>query len=364
MITDPEFLSDLRSTVRGVLTDHDSATEHRRLLQTRGAFDRTLWAQAGQLGWNSLTASADFGGMELGTDALCAVAEECGRAGANIPLLSNAAVIHALGRWGHANQQAAWLSKLTSGAAIGAFGFAASHSWGMPSTPALTLKDGAVSGTLALVPYGAVADVLVTPVLSDGHLRLVCVDVHDASVTRTVVNTVDNARASAALSFAATPAHMLTDSDPAALLNFVAVATAFEQVGGASTCLEQASAYARTRYVFGQPIGRFQAIKHRLADMYCKIEVARGAALRALAAPHYTARAAAARLGGCEAYDYAAREAIQIHGGIGVTWEMNCHLHYRRARTLALELGAPMWWRDQLIGALRADPKFADGETS
>jgi 3-oxochol-4-en-24-oyl-CoA dehydrogenase len=362
MTTDPEFLAELRSTVRDVLTKHESAAVHRRLLHSQGAFDCALWAQAGQLGWCSLTASEHHGGMALGDDALCVVAEECGRSVANIPLLSNAIVIHALGRWGSPDVQAAWIPDLASGAQIGAFGFAASGQWGVSSTPALSFNDGKVTGTLALVPYGAVADVLITPVRHGDDMRLVCIDLRAASVQRALVNTVDNARANAALTFLATPAQLLATSDPLALLCYGAVLTAFEQVGGATTCLEQASAYARTRYVFGQPIGRFQAIKHRLADIYCKIEVARGAALRAIAAPDQIARPAAARLGGSDAYDFAAREAMHVHGGIGVTWDMDCHLHYRRARTLSLELGASMWWRDQLINALRAKPSATDAE--
>jgi acyl-CoA dehydrogenase len=363
MTTDPDLLAELRCTVDAVLTAHDSAAAHRRLLLSQGEIDRGLWEQASTLGWSSLAADESHGGMGLGTDAICVIAEACGRSVANIPLLSNATVIHALSRWGSLGLQADWIPNLASGAQIGAFGFAADCQWGLSPTPALILEDGVVSGTLAFVPYGAVADVLISPVLENGSLRLVCLDLRAASVQRSIVNTVDNARAAAALTFFATPGEVLAESDVMALLNYSAVLTAFEQVGGATTCLEKASEYARTRYVFGQPIARFQAIKHRLADMYCKIEVARGAALRALTAPDQVARAAAARLGGCEAYDYAAREAIQVHGGIGVTWEMDCHLHYRRARTLSLELGAPMWWRDQLIDVLRATPNCADGVT-
>jgi 3-oxochol-4-en-24-oyl-CoA dehydrogenase len=364
MMTDPEFLTELRSTVRAVLTNHPSAPVHRRLLHSRGEFDRELWAQAGQLGWCSLTASDSHGGMALGDDALCVVAEECGRSVANIPLLSNATVIHALGRWAGPDVQAEWIPGLASGKQIGAFGFAAANQWGLSATSGLGFQDGKVTGTLTIVPYGAVADVLIAAVSHQNDVRLVCIDLRGASVQREMVNTIDNARANAALTFLATPAQLLATSDPAALLRYAGALTAFEQVGGATTCMEQASAYARTRYVFGQPIGRFQAIKHKLADIYCKIEVARGAALRAIAAPEQIARGAAARLGGCEAYDFAAREAMHVHGGIGVTWDMDCHLHYRRARTLSLELGAPVWWRDQLINALRANPGAADGEAA
>ena len=132
---------------------------------------------------------------------------------------------------------------------------------------------------------------------------------------------------------------------------------AFEQLGGAEACLEQARDYALQRFAFGQPIGKFQAIKHKVAEIYVANELARGAALAAAlaladGAPDLPLKAAAARINATYAYELAAAEAIQVHGAVGVTWEHDLHLHYRRARATALELGPVAAWEDRIAQAL------------
>ena len=174
-------------------------------------------------------------------------------------------------------------------------------------------------------------------------------DLNAGGVDRTLRDTLDNSRCVADLAFDGARATPLQASDAHAaarsVLQRVATVLAFEQLGGAETCMELARDYALQRYAFGQPIGRFQAIKHKIAEMYVANELARGNALRAAQAIAEEAsdlplRAAAARLSASAAYDYAAAEAIQVHGALGVTWEHDLHLHYRRSRATALELGA------------------------
>jgi acyl-CoA dehydrogenase len=135
----------------------------------------------------------------------------------------------------------------------------------------------------------------------------------------------------------------------------MAVVTAHEQVGGAEASLHLGRDYALARQAFGQPIGAFQAIKHRLAELYGLVEIARANAIHAAAREgqaDFLAAAAAARLSATEAYDTAARDVMQVHGGIGQTWESCLHLHMRRARSLAVELGNEMFWEDLLVDAL------------
>ena len=132
---------------------------------------------------------------------------------------------------------------------------------------------------------------------------------------------------------------------------------AFEQVGGAQRSLEMARDYALQRYAFGRPIGSFQAIKHKLADVYVATELARsnayyGAWALARDAPELPLAAAAARISANEAFFLAAKENIQVHGGMGYTWEFDCHLHYRRAKLLSLALGSTRLWKDRLITQL------------
>ena len=141
------------------------------------------------------------------------------------------------------------------------------------------------------------------------------------------------------------------------ILSRAAVLLAFEQVGGADKALEMAKSYALERYAFGRPIGSYQAIKHKLADMYVKNELARsnayyGAwALNADAAELPLA-AAAARVAACDAFWFAAKENLQTHGGMGYTWDVDCHLYYRRAQQLGLVAGGAKAWKERLVSQL------------
>jgi alkylation response protein AidB-like acyl-CoA dehydrogenase len=136
-----------------------------------------------------------------------------------------------------------------------------------------------------------------------------------------------------------------------------AVLIAFEQVGGADVCLAMAKDYAMTRYAFGRQIASFQAIKHKLADMYVNNELARSNAYYGAWALSTNARelplaAAAARISATQAFDYAAKENTQTHGGIGFTWEADCHFYYKRSRQLGLALGPQRAWKDKLVSEL------------
>jgi alkylation response protein AidB-like acyl-CoA dehydrogenase len=138
------------------------------------------------------------------------------------------------------------------------------------------------------------------------------------------------------------------------VLDRAAVLMAFEQLGGADVCLEMAKDYALNRYAFGRKIGSFQAIKHKLADMYVGNELARsnsyyGAWALSTNAAELPEAAASARIAATDAFHFASKENIQTHGGMGFTWELDCHLYYRRAKLLGLSLGASRGWKDRLV---------------
>ncbi|MFM5950681.1 MAG: acyl-CoA dehydrogenase family protein, partial [Novosphingobium sp.] len=138
----------------------------------------------------------------------------------------------------------------------------------------------------------------------------------------------------------------------------MAVVTAHEQVGGAEALLHIARDYAVTRKAFGQPIGQFQSIKHRIAEMYGLVEIARANCIHAAAcegSDDFLLAAAEARISATEAYDTNSRDCVQIHGGIGVTWELGLHLHMRRARSLAVECGNLLFWEDLLVNQLTGE---------
>jgi hypothetical protein len=143
------------------------------------------------------------------------------------------------------------------------------------------------------------------------------------------------------------------------LLDRAAVLMAFEQLGGAERALEMTRDYCMGRYAFGRPIASFQAIKHRLADLYVEIELGRsnayyGAWALSTNSGELAAASAGARASASDAFELAATEMIQLHGGVGFTWEFDCHLFYRRAKHLALALGSANEWRDRLVKAIAA----------
>jgi alkylation response protein AidB-like acyl-CoA dehydrogenase len=212
---------------------------------------------------------------------------------------------------------------------------------------------------------GDVADFAVV-VASEGggRARLFLVDLTGPGVSRSTVATVDPTRSHARIvldDVAGEPLGAAGQGWPLVerLLDRAAVLVAFEQLGGAQAALDMARAYALGRFAFGRQIASFQAIKHKLADMYVGIELARsnayyGAWALSKDAPELGVAAAAARVAASEAYYQAAKENIQVHGGMGFTWEFDCHLHYRRAKLTGLMLGSARRWKDLLVARLEA----------
>jgi alkylation response protein AidB-like acyl-CoA dehydrogenase len=160
----------------------------------------------------------------------------------------------------------------------------------------------------------------------------------------------------------------MSGADPAPMLRRLqdraAIYEAFEQVGAAEAAMLMARDYTLQRYTFGRPLASYQAVKHNLANILVMVELARSNALHAAAlleaeSPDLPAAAATARLAATRAYEVAARENLQLHGGIGFTWEADCHFHYRRARLLALNLGSAELWEERLIDALCLEDEAA-----
>lgn len=351
-------LEIIREQVRRYLDGAVAPERLKQLLDEPAGFDRELWSGAVAQGWPALSAPEDCGGLGLGWRGLCVLAEELGRKCASLPMVAAAVGLDALRKAG--GDAAETLGPaLVSGERTLCLAFCEAGESGIPEVPATTFSDGRVSGRKALAPFAAVADYGVVSALCDGRTVLLLVPLDQAGVSRRLVPSLDNGRGGAVLEFAGVAASMVGEPDAAAALlressALAALAGAFEQIGGAQRSMEMARDYALERVAFGQPIGRFQAIKHKLADMYWRIEVARGCALDALEAveggdPAWPGLAAAARVGATEAYEFAAKENIQTHGGLGVTWEAMPQHYYRRSRALALELGSQAYWRDRLL---------------
>jgi alkylation response protein AidB-like acyl-CoA dehydrogenase len=327
----------------------------------RAPFDRRLWRDIAELGWLGAAIPEHLGGLGLGYIDLCAIAEEIGRAIAPVPVASSLyffaeAVLLA----GSEAQQLKWLPRIAAGTAIGCF--ATSEGPGHTLRPMSTVTSGRLDGVKMPVTDGVIADVAVVLASEAGTTGLFLVELNQDGVERQLLESLDNSRSLARLNFAGVRAEPLGERGAgfdlmSGVFTRAAALIAFEQVGGADRCLEMARDYALQRYAFGRPIGGYQAIKHRLADMYVKNELARsnayygGWALDSNA-PELPAAAAAARLSACEAFGFAAKENIQVHGGMGFTWEGDPHLYFRRARHLSMVCGAPAFWSDSLITAL------------
>jgi alkylation response protein AidB-like acyl-CoA dehydrogenase len=295
------------------------------------------------------------------------IAEELGRACAPVPFSSSVYLAtEAIKRFGTEAQKQAWLPKLADGSVIGTLATSEGPQPASPRTVRAALAGGKLNGAKVPVADAEAAGLAVVLVNTGGAgdraLSLALVDLSGAGVTRSRVATVDPARKHARIDFSDAGAELLGgEGEGWRLLNELydgaAVLFAFEQIGGAESALYMGRDYALQRQAFGRAIGSYQAIKHKLADVYVKMELARsnayyGAMMYAEGGADLPIAAAAARVAATDAYDFAAKENIQTHGGIGFTWEADTQFHYRRSRLLSLALGGPLAWKDKLVTRL------------
>ena len=335
----------------------------------RKSYDEPLWREVAGLGWLGLAIPEAFGGAGLGRIELCALAEELGRACAPLPFASTVyAAAEALRLAGSAAQQERWLPGFASGERIGALAISEGPGPALGSINARVLA-GKLTGTKIPVTDGDAAHVAIVLAREGAHTSLFIVDLTQPGVQRQALSSVDPSRGVARLEFSGAHAELLGEPGQGnvlarRVLDGMAVLLAFEQLGGATRCLEMAREYALQRFAFGRTIAGYQAIKHKLAQMYINNELARsnayyGAWALESAPAELPHAAAAARVSASTAYWFASKENIQTHGGMGYTWEADCHLYYRRARQLQLVVGAPRVWKEQLIAALERSPASA-----
>jgi hypothetical protein len=339
------------SVVRGVLDD------------PAVSYDKNLWSAIAAQGWMGAAIPEAQGGLGLGGVELCAIAEELGRALAPVPFASTVYfVAEALKLAGSDAQKARWLPKIAAGEVIGCFATVERPGTLTEASVQAKVEGGSLTGTKVPVADGDIADLAVVLAREQGRPALFLVEMGGAGVGRERLDTLDPTRGSARVEFAGAPAERLGEAGEGmaladAVFDRAAVLLAFEQVGGADRALEDAKAYALERYAFGRPIGSYQAIKHKLADIYIKNELARSNAYYGAwalddGAAELPVAAAAARVSACEAFWFAAKENLQTHGGMGFTWAVDCHLYYRRAQQLGLVAGGAKAWKERLVQQL------------
>jgi alkylation response protein AidB-like acyl-CoA dehydrogenase len=355
----------LQTTVRDFVTDQETLQRNRKVLESDAEYDPELWKNAAELGWLGAVIPEEFGGAGFGHLELVLIAEEVGRGLLPIPFSSSVYMAtEAILQAGSDAQKQKYLSGLASGDRIGTLAIAEGMGHPGPQHIQASFDGGKLSGTKVAVPDGNVANLAVVAAKSAKGVSLVLVDLGAEGVTSQAVESIDPTRASANLTFTDAPAELLGAEGEGweaiqTVLNRAAILMAFEQLGGADQAFETTREYMLGRYAYGRPVASFQALKHRMADMYVALQLARsncyygGWALEN-DAEELGLAACSARVSATQAFDLCSVEMIQLHGGVGFTWEYDCHMFYRRAKHLAVVLGSPDHWRDKLIQHLTA----------
>lgn len=322
-----------------------------------GSFDTAFWTLAQQQQWAASTIPQAYGGLGLGIAELGIVVQAIGARLAGAPFLTYGdAAAQAILACADATVRTRWLPQLASGEATATVAVAsiAEDGTGLPRLAAHRLN-----GTLRHV-VGASADLVVLMALDGDTPTLVATEPRHADIA--FLPSIDDHRLIGDITFSDAPVTTLVWGDEAIraaarMLDRLAVLIAYEQVGGAEAMLFRTRDYALQRHAFGLPIGTYQAVKHRLAELYAAISLAKAACAAAVEqedAAAFARCSAAARLLATEAYESATRDAVHLHGAIGVTYEAGLHFHLRRARSFAVELGNRFVWQDRLVAQLRA----------
>jgi len=362
-----EEQEELQATVRRFLADRSPLSRVRQVMETPDGRDEALWERmAGDLGLQGLTVPDAYGGAGLGQVELSVVMEELGAALTPSPFLASAVLAaSALLATDDDEARRDLLPGIAAGTTIGTLAVAedgAGWDVGGVSTRA-TLEDGRwiLDGVKTLVPDGAQAGLILVAARAGDEPGLFAVEGDAPGLHRTGLAGLDPTRRLARLELARVPARRLVCEDAQGTLrqtlDLAAVALAAEQLGGLQRCLDMSVEYARSRYQFGRAIGSFQAIKHLCADMHVAMELARSAVRYAAwvadeAPDELPVAAALARAACSEAFFRVAADTIQVHGGIGFTWEHDAHLYYRRAKSSALLLGSARDERARLADRL------------
>jgi alkylation response protein AidB-like acyl-CoA dehydrogenase len=353
----------LRQTVRAFLAKRSDEKAVRAAMVTERGYDPDVWKQlAEELGLVGLIVPEEHGGAGFGPVELLIVMEEMGRALLCAPYLGTSVVAaQALLTCADAVTQKELLPKIASGAAIVSVAFAEPNGrWDLGGVSLRAKGTGAnatLDGEKTLVLDGLAADVLLVVAKSDAGLELLRVNANASGLSRSAIPPLDLTRKLARVRFANTPATRISSGDQTQnlerVLAFTCAALAAEQVGGAQKCLELATEYAKSRLQFGRPLGSYQAIKHKCAEMLVSVEMAKSAATNALfiAAANesdFVEAAALAKAYCSDAYFHAAADNIQIHGGMGFTWEAAPHLYFKRAKASELLFGDAAHHREEL----------------
>lgn len=358
----------LRELVRRFLEEYSDEQAVRAQMDTEDGLDRSVWTRmAEELGLLGLMVPEEQGGTGLGAVELAIVMEEMGRSLLCAPYFSTVVLAGtALLESGDEAACQELLPQMAQGELFLTLAIEDENGGHAPADiQCAALKEGdhfLLNGVKSPVVDGALADVVLVAARSEKGLSLFRVEAQADGMTRKPLPPLDPTRKLARIEFQNTPAQLLGQEGSAEavlehVLEIAAVALASEATGGAQACLDMAVKYAKERLQFGRPIGSFQAIKHKCADMLVQVESARSAAYSAAFsavqdASELSVTAAIAKSKASEAYFFVAAENIQVHGGIGFTWEHPAHLYFKRAKSSEVLLGTPAYHRQKLAALI------------
>lgn len=355
--------TDLRDAVADLMAKRSPESEVRRVMETESGYDDSVWAELAGMGLLGLVIPDEFGGAGAGAADLAVVSEQMGRALLCAPYLSTAVLTpYLLGALGDTNECSDVLPRIAAGELIATVAFAEAGSARPPQHPQTTARDDAgwkLSGEKTYVLDAQTAARFYVAAETGSGTAIFAVDRDAAGVAVSALETVDRTRRQGRLILDGTPARLIgsASAGSAALaetLDRAAVAVIAEQAGGAMHAMQMGADYARTRFQFARAIGSFQAVKHICVDMLLEAQSALSAARHVAAAfdaaePDRLTDLALAQAYCSDAYVSVAAANIQVHGGIGFTWEHPAHLYLRRARTDAQILGEPAWHRERYV---------------
>ena len=328
----------LQNTVKRFLAEQCPPARVRQIMESPTGHDEAFWRELNDLGIGGLLVSADHGGSERELLDLALVAEELGYAATPGPFLGSAMATVALIESGDAKLQERWLPALAAGEVVGTVALGEESSEWDPGRCSTSVKENRVTGTKPAVPYAGGAPLTIVVAKNGGGPGLWLVEPEAVGVTTTPLKVVDMTRRLASMVFKDTPATRLGNGTAALarMIDAGLVLLAADAYGGARRCLEMSATYALQREQFGQPIGAFQAVKHQLANLATELEPAMSLYWYAAHAfdrikDQAPRHAALAKAHLTDIFDHATREATELHGGIGFTWEFDLHLWFRRA---------------------------------
>lgn len=353
--------ADLRDAVADLMAKRSPESEVRRLMDSEAGYDRAVWAELAGMGLLGLVIPEEFGGAGGSAADLAVVSEQMGRALLCAPYLSTAVLTpYLLAALGDMGECAAVLPRIAAGELIATVAFAEAGSARPPQHPQTTATDDGgwtLSGEKTYVLDADAAALFYVYAATDSGTAIFAVDRAEVSVS--ALDTIDKTRRQGRLILDGAPGRLIgtPSTAHAALadaLDRTAVALIAEQAGGSMHAMQMAADYARTRFQFARAIGSFQAVKHMCVDMLLEAQSALSAARHVAACfdasePDRLTDLALAQAYCSEAYVSVAANTIQVHGGIGFTWEHPAHLYLRRARTDAQILGDPAWHRERYV---------------